>query len=115
MDYILEGILKALALLFSSDPETWSVVYATFKTTAMSMSASLALGVPAGFFLGYLDFPGKRLARTVVDTLLALPTVLIGLWSTPRLRTWTAGPSGAPPCRPWPSAKPCWPGRTSRP
>ncbi len=79
MDYILEGFLKALELLFSSDPETWSVVYATLKTTAMSMAASLLLGVPAGFCLGYLDFPGKRFARTVVDTLLALPTVLIGL------------------------------------
>lgn len=79
MDYILEGFLRALELLFSRNPETWSVVLATFKTTAMSMSASLVLGVPAGFLLGYLDFPGKRFARTVVDTLLALPTVLIGL------------------------------------
>lgn len=29
--------------------------------------------------LGYFDFPGKRPLRTVLDTLLALPTVFIGL------------------------------------
>lgn len=37
------------------------------------------LGLPLGFLLGYFDFPGKRCVRTVVDTLLALPTVVIGL------------------------------------
>ena len=36
-------------------------------------------GLPAGFLLGYFDFPGKRAVRTVTDTLLALPTVVIGL------------------------------------
>ncbi|MCD8162302.1 MAG: ABC transporter permease [Synergistaceae bacterium] len=35
--------------------------------------------MPLGFLLGYFDFPGKRCVRTVVDTLLALPTVVIGL------------------------------------
>ncbi len=29
--------------------------------------------------LGYYNFPGKSIVRTIVDTLLALPTVVIGL------------------------------------
>jgi tungstate transport system permease protein len=43
------------------------------------MAASLILGVPLGFLLGYFDFPAKRQVRLLVDTALALPTVFIGL------------------------------------
>jgi tungstate transport system permease protein len=43
------------------------------------MVASLIIGIPLGFLLGYYSFPGKRQTRAVVDTLLALPTVVVGL------------------------------------
>jgi tungstate transport system permease protein len=43
------------------------------------MTASLLLGIPLGFLLGYFEFKAKRPLRLVVDTLLALPTVFIGL------------------------------------
>ncbi|MEJ2661326.1 MAG: ABC transporter permease, partial [Desulfobacteraceae bacterium] len=79
MDYILQGILQAFKLLFSGDPQTYSAVAATVKASGFSMAASLVIGVPAGFALGYLRFPGRRQVRLVVDTLLSLPTVFIGL------------------------------------
>ena len=40
---------------------------------------AMLLGLPCGFALGYYDFPGKRCLRLISDTLLAFPTVLIGL------------------------------------
>jgi tungstate transport system permease protein len=43
------------------------------------MAASLLIGIPLGFLLGYFDFPAKRQVRLLVDTALALPTVFIGL------------------------------------
>ena len=43
------------------------------------MVASLVIGIPLGFLLGYYSFPGKRQVRSVVDTLLAMPTVVVGL------------------------------------
>jgi tungstate transport system permease protein len=39
----------------------------------------LGVGLPAGFALAYFDFPGRNAIRTVVDTLLSLPTVIVGL------------------------------------
>lgn len=36
-------------------------------------------GLPAGFCLGYYQFPGSRFLRLLSNTLLAFPTVLIGL------------------------------------
>jgi len=45
----------------------------------LSITASLLIGAPLGFFLGYTRFRGRRVIRTVVDTLLSFPTVVIGL------------------------------------
>jgi tungstate transport system permease protein len=79
MDFILQGFLKAIDLLVTGDPETFSAVYATLVVSADSIAASLILGLPLGFCLGHFDFKGKRLLRLAVDTGLALPTVFIGL------------------------------------
>ncbi len=79
MDFIFAGFIEAIRLLFSGDGQTWSAVAATVKASTGSMAASLILGIPLGFLLGYLDFPVKRQVRLLVDTALALPTVFIGL------------------------------------
>lgn len=79
MDFIAEGFIQAFRMLLTMDEETTVIVVTTFKLTALSMAGVLLFGLPAGFLLGYFDFPGKRAVRTVTDTLLALPTVVIGL------------------------------------
>ncbi len=79
MDFILAGVLEAIGLLLRGDPEAFSAIAATLRVSTYSMAASLAIGIPAGFALGYNDFRGKRPLRLLVDTLLALPTVFIGL------------------------------------
>ncbi len=79
MDYLLEGITQAFSLIFSGDPETFSAVWATLLSSGMAMAAILALGLPLGFLLGHSAFPGRGMVRTLVDTLLSLPTVVVGL------------------------------------
>jgi tungstate transport system permease protein len=79
MDFLWEGLVKAVHLLLSGDAETYSAVWATVRVSALSMAASLLMGIPAGFILGYFDFSGKKSIRVVVDTFMALPTVFIGL------------------------------------
>ncbi len=79
MDFIFQGIVEAFKLLLRGDPQTYSAVWATVRVSSYSMLASLLMGIPAGFALGYLQFPGRRQVRLVVDTMLALPTVFIGL------------------------------------
>ncbi len=79
MDFILQGLIQAFALLIGGDPETYSAVFATVKVSSLAMAASLLIGIPIGFALGHFTFPGKNQVRLIVDTLLALPTVFIGL------------------------------------
>jgi len=79
MEFLLDGGQEAIRLLVNGDPETYSAIRATVAVSSLSVLASLALGIPLGFGLGYADFPGRRALRTMADTALALPTVVIGL------------------------------------
>ncbi len=79
MDFILDGLARGLILIFSGDEATFSAVSATLRSTALAMAGALGLGIPLGFCLGHFDFRGRRAVRLVVDTLLAFPTVVIGL------------------------------------
>ncbi len=79
MDFIFDGFIKAIQLLTHGDSEVWSAILATLKVSTCSMVISIIAGVPCGFCLGYFNFKGKRALRTVVDTLLSLPTVFVGL------------------------------------
>jgi len=79
MDFIVAGFIKAIELLVSGDSSTWTAVWATLKVSTCSMLLSIGAGLPCGFLIGYFDFKGKKHLRTLLDTLLALPTVFIGL------------------------------------
>lgn len=79
MNFILDGFSQAIHLLTTGNAETYSAIIATVKVSSYSIGMSLFLGIPLGFFLGYFDFVGKKPIRTIVDTLMALPTVFIGL------------------------------------
>ena len=79
MNFILDGFSQAIHLLATGNAETYSAIIATVKVSSYSIGMSLFLGIPFGFFLGYFDFVGKKPIRTIVDTLMALPTVFIGL------------------------------------
>jgi tungstate transport system permease protein len=79
MDFILLGFGKALHLLIQGDGETYAAILATVRASLYSMTASLLLGIPMGYGLGFFYFPGRQTIRVIVDTLLALPTVFIGL------------------------------------
>ncbi len=79
MDYIIDGLATALRLLARGDAETYSAVFTTLRVSSLSVLSALVLGIPGGLVLGYYEFPGRKQLRTVVDTLLALPTVVVGL------------------------------------
>jgi len=79
MGFIQEGFSRAFTLLANLDPATYSAIGATIRASSLAMAASLLLGIPLGYFLGYFDFRLKKFIRIIVNTLLSLPTVFIGL------------------------------------
>jgi len=79
MDFLVEGFFQAFHLLVSGNAETYTAIWATVKVSGYSIGCSLLIGIPLGFCLGYFDFAGKKPVRILVDTMMALPTVFIGL------------------------------------
>ncbi len=79
MGFLAEGVNEAFRLLGGFDPATYSAVWVTVRVSTFSMAASMVIGAPLGFCLGHFSFPGQRALRAATDTLLSLPTVVIGL------------------------------------
>ncbi len=79
MNFLYEGFIQAFNLLLSGNAETYSAIWATVLVSSYSIGCSLFIGIPLGFCLGYFNFKGKKPLRTITDTLMALPTVFIGL------------------------------------
>lgn len=77
--YILHAFTQALHLLKIGDPSTYSAIGVSIKASFCSLGISLLLGIPFGFCLGYSNFFGKKLIKTMMNATLAFPTVVIGL------------------------------------
>ena len=92
MNLFTDGFNEAIDLLMTGNESVYSAISTTITVSSWSLLISLALGLPLGFALGYYNFFGKTVVRTIVDTLLALPTVVIGLIAYTMLSQ--AGPLG---------------------
>ena len=92
MNLFTDGFNEAIELLMTGNESVYSAITTTITVSSWSLLISLIIGLPLGFFLGYYNFPGKPVVRTIVDTLLALPTVVIGLIAYTMLSQ--AGPFG---------------------
>ena len=79
MDFLADGLHRALALLFSGDAEVYGVALLTTKIALIATAIACAAGIPLGFVLATRPFWGRRAALTVVNTALAFPTVVVGL------------------------------------
>ncbi len=79
MDLLLDSIRSAILLLFSFDEELLSIVTVSLTVSGMSTLLASLCGLPLGFLVAFTVFPGKRFVITCLNTLLALPTVVIGL------------------------------------
>ncbi len=79
MGLLTDSLASALHLVFSRNPELLHIVSVSLRVSAASTLAASVLGIPAGLALALWRRPGQRLVVTVLNTLLALPTVVIGL------------------------------------
>lgn len=79
MEYFLDGLKHAFILLLTLDPETFSAISVSLKASTISLFFSLLVGLPIGFFIGFYNFKGKKIVRNILNSLLSLPTVVVGL------------------------------------
>jgi tungstate transport system permease protein len=80
MEFLTDSFMSAFVLLWGLDQELLQIVYVSLKVSSISTLIASMIGIPAGFFIAFREFRGKRLLITVLNTLLALPTVVVGFF-----------------------------------
>jgi tungstate transport system permease protein len=80
MDLLFDSFISAILLIASLDPEVFSIVWVSLKVSGSSTLLASLMGVPLGFLIAYGSFKGKRILIVCLNTMLALPTVVIGLF-----------------------------------
>jgi len=92
VDLILDGIIQAVRLLISVDPEVADITLLSLRISGTATFASTCIGVLAGASLALVRFPGRRIIVTLVNTGMGLPPVVVGLFVT--ILIWRSGPLG---------------------
>jgi tungstate transport system permease protein len=79
MGLLIDSFHSAFLLLLSFDKELFEIVGVSLSVSFFATLFAAIIGLPCGFLVAFKSFPGKRLVITILNTLLALPTVVIGL------------------------------------
>lgn len=79
VDLLVDSLKSAILLLLSFDPELYEIVGVSLNVSFFSTLIAALFGLPLGFLIAFNSFAGKRFVMTCLNTLLALPTVVIGL------------------------------------
>ena len=80
MDYLFGGLTTALKLIFTFDHEVMNCTWVSLKISSVAILLASLIGVPLGFLIGANNFRGKKTVITLFNTLMALPTVVVGLF-----------------------------------
>jgi len=80
MDFLFDSFYSAILLIASWSQEITDIIAVSLRVSGSSTILASVMGVPLGFLIAFNRFAGKRMVITLLNTLLALPTVVIGLF-----------------------------------
>ncbi len=92
MEVIIAGIRQALSMLVSFDPEVMAITWLSLKVSGTATLISLFIGIGIGTAVALSSFPGRQLVVSLINTGMALPPVVVGLFVT--IFLWRNGPFG---------------------
>lgn len=78
-DIFFNGARDALSIISAFDREFLQIVSVSLRTAGASTLLAILTGVPLGVLVAVKTFPGRRALLAVLNTLMSLPTVVVGL------------------------------------
>jgi len=79
MSYFADSLSAAIHLIASFDQALYEVVFNSISISLIAAVIAGVLAIPAGIIMALNQFVGKQLIQHILNTLMAMPTVLIGL------------------------------------
>jgi len=78
--FLVKALLGAFRLIVSGDYGVYSAVSVSLQVSCASTLLCTLVGVPLGFAVAVGRFRGRQVVITLLNTLMALPTVVVGLF-----------------------------------
>ena len=75
----MNGPGQALQSVLAMRGELAGILGLSLLVSGVAVVVAMALGVPAGIYLGLRRFPGRQFIVTLVNTGMGLPPVVVGL------------------------------------
>jgi len=76
---LLDATGDAFRLLFGGDAELWGIVFISLRVALLGLAIATLPGILAGYLLAMKRFRGRRALVVLTQSLLAFPTVVVGL------------------------------------
>ena len=80
MSELWQGLVKAIELIITLDPEVMAIAGRSLRISATSSIIAALICLPLASLIHFNRFPGKRLLINVIQTLFSIPTVAVGLF-----------------------------------
>jgi len=80
MTELLDGFVKAFALIVSLDHDLLSIIFLSLAVSGTALLIAAAAGLPLGAFIGLKRLPGRGLIISFMNTFMGLPPVVVGLF-----------------------------------
>ena len=79
MGEITDGFIEAIQLIVTMNPEIMEIAGRSLYVSMIATLVAALIAIPLGALIYYYEFRGKRAVINIVQTLYALPTVIVGL------------------------------------
>lgn len=79
MDFILDGIKKAVELIVSLDKDILNILKISLLVSFSATIIAVLVGVPLGAVIAIKKFPLKKIVVALINTGMGLPPVVVGL------------------------------------
>ena len=76
---ILGDTIQALQLILSGDPGVFEIVSRSLFFSGTAIILAILWGTPLAMLIAMKEFKGKTVIKTILNTLIGLPTVVLGL------------------------------------
>jgi tungstate transport system permease protein len=79
VELLWDGLRRGIELILGGNPDVYEISALSLRVAVTSTLLACVVGVPLGFVVGTTRFWGRRAALTALNTLLAFPTVVVGV------------------------------------
>ena len=79
MSFFTESLIEAFKLIIHFDSPTYQIVWTSLKISLIATTTAGIIAIVSGIYIGITEFRFKRTLQHILNTLMAMPTVMIGL------------------------------------